>query len=295
MNIEQAKQIPLEAFLSRIGVEPVRQTQDQLWYTSPLRVESTPSFKVNRSLNAWFDFGQGEGGDILDLVMQLERLDGISAALKKLDSIYRDVPRPKRQPAIDRPIPTPSALELETIGPVAAKSLATYLRKRGIEPKSVFPYVHEAHYKCGKDRYFALAFANDSQGYELRNPLFKGTLGVKDITTINGNPNRVVVFEGFFDFLSSISMQGGLPDATVIVLNSVSMRAKALAAICNVRPSIVDVYRDHDEAGKELVDYLRNSLPDIEVVDKSELYAGFNDLNEWHASKCRTMSARRQA
>lgn len=60
------------------------------------------------------------------------------------------------------------------------------------------------YYRIGGKPYFALAFKNDSGGYELRNPRFKGSTS-KDITHIRqkGEPrDTCFVFEGFMDFLS---------------------------------------------------------------------------------------------
>lgn len=51
MNIEEAKRIPLEDFLRRLGFTPVKRQGDSLWYRSPFREERTPSFKVSLSLN----------------------------------------------------------------------------------------------------------------------------------------------------------------------------------------------------------------------------------------------------
>jgi hypothetical protein len=36
------------------------------WYLSPLREEKTPSFKVDRRINVWYDHGTGKGGDLID-------------------------------------------------------------------------------------------------------------------------------------------------------------------------------------------------------------------------------------
>ena len=51
MNIEEAKRIPLEDYLRRMGFSPVREQGDSLWYRSPFRQERTPSFKVSLSRN----------------------------------------------------------------------------------------------------------------------------------------------------------------------------------------------------------------------------------------------------
>ena len=285
MNIEQAKQIPLEDFLRRLGYEPSRQSRDQLWYVSPLRDEDTPSFKVNRSRNAWFDFGLGKGGDIVDLVKQLEGIGNVSEALVRIEELVGGSPPPTRLPRTFVEHEREPTLELTSIGPVQSKSLVGYMRARGVDPQRVQRYVQEAHYRRGGDRYFALAFANNSVGYELRNPNFKGTLGTKDITVFEGNPNWVLVFEGFFDFLSLVMLEGGKPDGTVIVLNSVAKREKALETIRKLNPKIVELYRDHDPAGEQLVSFFQTGLPTAEVIDKSELYRGYNDLNDWYANR----------
>lgn len=39
-------------------------------YHSPLRQDDTPSLKVDYGVNLWCDFGTGEGGSLIDLVMK---------------------------------------------------------------------------------------------------------------------------------------------------------------------------------------------------------------------------------
>ena len=241
MKIEQAKRIPLDQFLMRLGYRPSRNTRGQLWYLSPLRTEATPSFKVNPSMNTWYDFGQGDGGDIIDLIKAMEQLPTVSESLARINAIMGDAPAIRIvQPKEAQPIAQP-ALELESIGPIQSKRLFAYLRERGIDPRRIEPVIQEAQYRCGDNRFIALAFANDSGGYELRNPTFKGTLGTKDISIFEGSCDRVLVFEGFFDFLSAVTLHGGMPDATVVVLNSVALRSKAADSIRNLNAKLVEV------------------------------------------------------
>ena len=65
--IKEIKSIPLASFLSQLGHEPTARKGTRLWYKSPLRQEHTPSFKVETTLNCWYDFGLGKGGNIIDL------------------------------------------------------------------------------------------------------------------------------------------------------------------------------------------------------------------------------------
>ena len=67
MNIQEAKQIKIADYLQSLGHRPVKQQGANLWYKSPLRNESEASFKVNTTMNIWFDFGMGKGGNIITL------------------------------------------------------------------------------------------------------------------------------------------------------------------------------------------------------------------------------------
>ena len=64
MNISQAKLINLVDFLEKEGHKAVKQRGHIYWYNSPIRSESSPSFKVDSSRNEWYDYGLGEGGAI---------------------------------------------------------------------------------------------------------------------------------------------------------------------------------------------------------------------------------------
>ena len=67
---------PIEAVLADRGIHPIRTCGHQLLYLSPLREESNPSFYVHPTKGpggVFFDFGLGEGGDVIRLVQLLER------------------------------------------------------------------------------------------------------------------------------------------------------------------------------------------------------------------------------
>jgi DNA primase len=66
LSCSQAKQIDLVDYLATLGHHPHKISRDDHWYLSPFREEKTPSFKVNRLLNVWFDFGEGKGGTLID-------------------------------------------------------------------------------------------------------------------------------------------------------------------------------------------------------------------------------------
>jgi hypothetical protein len=285
MNIAQAKQIALPSFLSRLGYEPVADKKGQLWYLSPLRHESEPSFKVNPDINAWYDFAEGKGGDIIDFVKEHQRVSTVADALSCIRRVQGNEPLARQEHLPLPKRPTEPAITLESVGPIKSKALLAYLKKRAVSIPLAASHVQEAHYVCDGKRYFGLAFANDSGGYELRNPMWKGTLGTKDITTIEGaTKDRVAVFEGFFDYLTAVTMNRGALDETAIILNSVAFRDRAVDKLKAWGTPHVELYRDNDTAGAALRDYLQSELPASGINDRSTLYAKHNDLNEWHVS-----------
>ena len=68
-----APRVPIREYLARRGILPRYERNGYSMYLSPLREERTPSFKVNYQKDLWYDFGIGEGGTLLALIMRLER------------------------------------------------------------------------------------------------------------------------------------------------------------------------------------------------------------------------------
>ena len=288
MNIKTAKAIPLADALTRLGHNPVRRRGNELWYASPLRNEKEASFKVSMNRNQWYDFGAGKGGDLIDLVNELYRLNSVSAALAQLDElegIFHGKPPPRMESTYDdsQESTGPAFTVLEN-QPLTSRSLIRYLQQRGINVEHARQQLREIHYQRADKVYFAIGIPNESNGLEIRNPYFKGTIGNKDLSVIPGSQARVFVFEGMFDYLTALTMFGGELNGTAIILNSVATKEKAAGLIRDLQPSVVELYRDHDTAGQELLAYMQQQLPEITVVDWASLYADHNDLNEWHVA-----------
>lgn len=74
-TIQAIKHLSIRTYLAEQGLHPTKDNPRYGLYLSPLREEHTPSFKVDYVRNLWYDFGLGEGGSIIDLVMRLERCD----------------------------------------------------------------------------------------------------------------------------------------------------------------------------------------------------------------------------
>lgn len=291
MNVAQAKQLRMKDVLAALGCQPHHETKGEIWYPSPFRHESEPSFKINLERNIWYDFGEGEGGNILDFAMKYYATD-LRGALRQLaalniGTLLQPVTRPATMPkraAVKAVVGSEDGLTVTSIQPLSNPALILYLEKRCIPLEIARDYVQEMHYMRQGKPYFALAFANDSGGYELRNPYFKGTHSVKDITLVKrkGDTGSVALFEGFMDMLSAlVAYADDLKDTSLLVLNSVALKDKALAAIRAMEARTVQLLPDHDPSGRELVAWFREQLPGMDVVDQSGRYAGHKDVNAW--------------
>ena len=121
--------------------------------------------------------------------MILYDITDVSTALKQLPEIIGLSRQQQRPTIIAPPLPnvTPKSSsikqpQIEKIQALENPALIRYLLKRGIERKTVAPYVKEIYYSLRGKKYFALAFPNLSGGYERGHPYFQGTLWKKDIS-----------------------------------------------------------------------------------------------------------------
>ena len=290
--IKEIKSIPLTDFLSRLGHEPAARMGTRLWYKSPLRQEQTPSFKVETTLNCWYDFGLGRGGNIIDLATELYQSTNLRYLMRCIANSY---PVPSVQtvaPSYPQRHSAPSMERFEVV-PLEHRALVAYLQERGIPAHIAKANCKEAHHSVNgssrsafgaerrKNSYFAVAFKNVSNGWELRNRYFKGCRGRKDISYLpwarDGPSKECAVFEGFIDYLSALTL-GIISGTDAIILNSVVNVNKVMPYLKDY--ITINCYLDNDTAGRTALTEL-TALYGTTVIDRSTLYSEFNDLNEY--------------
>ncbi len=289
MNTYQAKRIPLRDLLTALGCVPQRENKGELWYLSPFRQEGAPSFKVSVTGNAWYDFGLGKGGNIIDFAMQYFQVSSVAAALSELERCMgssASIAPPPSAPALRPTIELKDDLKITKIQSLQNKALTDYLQSRGIAVEVARPYVQEMYYTRSKKHFFALAFSTQSGGWELRNRYFKGSAGSKDISIIQPasviEDAAIMVFEGFMDFMSYLMWKKvTVPPLPVLVLNSTAMAEKAISTIRDRGIQTVHLCLDHDASGREVTAQFQQQLSGVNVVDQSALYAGHKDFNEF--------------
>ena len=280
-EIDAMRQIPLADFLTRLGHEPVRRSGNELWYRAPYRNERTPSFRVNVAKQLWYDFGTGKGGDIFTLAGEFI---GSNDFMEQVKFIAEIANMPMPVPEVSKPTFLPKRSEpafegMET-APLLHSPLTDYLAERGIPIAITSRHCCRLNYSVRGKRYFAVGFLNMAGGYEVRSRFFKGCIPPKDVSLARTKEipaDECLVFEGFMDFLSAVTL-GVTGNADCLVLNSVANVEKAAELLDGY--GRIGCFLDRDEAGRRTLDALAKRYG-ARVADRSSLYDGCKDLNEY--------------
>ena len=99
MTYKEANNISIKDYLNSLGIQPVTEKGSYGMYRSPLREDNTPSFKVDYNANLWCDYGTGEGGTLIDLVMKQNGCNAYGAIcrLEQDDLFFLSRERPTRK------------------------------------------------------------------------------------------------------------------------------------------------------------------------------------------------------
>ncbi|PLK44915.1 toprim domain-containing protein [Emticicia sp. TH156] len=276
LSIDEARKIDMVDYLFKLGFEPSKISNNDYWYLSPLRMERTPSFKVNRKLNRWYDHGMGRGGNLVDFGIEYHQCT-ISELIEKLGSNFSFQQSPMQPVPVEY---TPEhKIKVLSDFPITSYSLLHYLEQRRIAVNVADQCCREVRYELNDKTYYGIGFKNDSGGFEIRNPYFKTSSSPKDITTFMNGSDEAIIFEGFIDFLSYKTLYKDLPENSCdfVVLNSVSFFERARPFM--EKHNSIRLYLDKDATGQSLTQ--RALLMSSKYTDQSALYNGYKDLNDW--------------
>ncbi|GAB3012136.1 toprim domain-containing protein [Niabella terrae] len=283
MSAAAVNELDLVEFLQTQGFEPARIRGTEYWYYSPFHEERTPSFKIDRRLNAWYDHSIGQGGYLIDFGKQYFNCS-FKELMEKLADNYLSVDFRFSAPAVKvkekKPAPV-SRIKILGIGIIKDAGLKAYFKKRKISLATARRYCKQIEIETPVRSYPVIGFPNCSDGYELRSTgTFKGTVKPKDFSLIRTRgAAAMVVVEGFFDFLSLVESQSSFLEEPVqyLILNSVVYFKKALPLL--LQQQRVYLMLDNDAAGRRCKERLQ-PWPD-HFVDLSDRFLPYKDLSEW--------------
>lgn len=276
INCEEANNIMLYELLLKLNAVCKKTNDSEAWFLSPFRKETKASFKVSKTKNVWYDHGEGFGGNTIDLITRLKNCS-VKDALRFLDEGSFSFQQSEISTVEKKP-----GFEVLKKQNLQNKALVNYLESRGISYVLARTYCFELYYRSNGKIYFAIAFQNNSGGFELRNKYFKGCIGSKDYTLINNSTSQVKIFEGYIDFLSYIEMYPReISCSDYVICNSTAIVDKTIPIIKQY--SNIELYLDNDQSGEKAKNQIMNNC--IQAKAKNNLYTGFKDLNEMLVKK----------
>lgn len=278
MNCEEVKQkIGIRTVLESFHLFPVKENRKTAFYFALDREEKVPSLSVDFVKNTAFDFGTGKSYDVISIV-QLMKKCSVSEALKYLSTFDFSM----QNEFLNAEMRFQTKYKILEIKEIQHPALIQYLKSRKVfEQKHL---IKEILYELERKKYFGIGFQNNSGGFEIRNPYSKICLGNKDITLIESenNPNNeIVIFEGFFDYLTFRNLETEDPTCDYLILNSTAMLFKAEKKL--KKYDKISLFLDNDANGNTVKARIQNQYRNVE--DCSLIYHGYKDLNEWFCKK----------
>ncbi|WP_333661016.1 toprim domain-containing protein [Chishuiella changwenlii] len=270
------EQIRVIDYLAQKNIYPISCKQNIFWFLSPFRNEKTASFKVDNSSNRFYDFGEGFGGTLIDLISKLENIS-IKEIIQKFSN--NSFSFQKQNDFQIEKIQTKNEYEILELKGISSFPLVKYLENRNLPLEIVNIYCKEIHYRLNQKTYYAIAFPNNENGYEIRNKYVKMCLVKKEISLIKNNQNQLKIFESWSDFISYLFLfPSDEFQFDYLILNSISLLRKNLELINKYKT--IQGYFDNDDAGKSAMEFLKNELSS-KISDESNLYIYSKDINEY--------------
>ncbi len=280
MNCEEVKEkISIRTVLESFNLFPVKENRKTAFYFALDREEKIPSLSVDFVKNKAFDFGTGKSYDVISIVQQMNHCS-VSEALKYLESFDFSMQNEFQNEETKQK----KEYKILNVREIHHPALIQYLKSRKVY--GLKNLVKEIEYEMSGKKYFGIGFFNNSGGVEIRNKYSKICLGKKDVTLIKNElniSNEILVFEGFFDYLTFRNLEKKEnSNSDYLILNSTAMLFKVEEVLKKYNK--ISLFLDNDTNGKSVKEKIQNQYKNVE--DCSLLYVDFKDFNEWGCKKC---------
>jgi DNA primase len=148
-SCERARNICIVKTLAKLGHFPIRKSEKEAWFLSPLRSETQASFSVSLIKNLWYDFGIGKGGSAIDLIMALENCSAYEAA----QSLQENIPLSFSPEKVSN---KRNSVQIKQINKLKHPALIQYLNSRKIPLQIAQIFCHEIWYSLNDKIYSQL-------------------------------------------------------------------------------------------------------------------------------------------
>ena len=279
MNCQEVKEkINIRTLLESFNLFPAKENKKTAFYFAFDREEKIPSLFVDFVKNKAFDFGTGKSYDVISIVQQIKKCS-VSEALKFLENFDFSLQKKIQNEETKQK----KEYKIHNVREIHHPALIQYLKSRKVyEQKDL---VKEIEYEMKGKKYFGIGFFNNSGGVEIRNKYSKICLGKKDVTLIKNElnvSNEIVIFEGFFDYLTYRNLEKKEnSNSDYLILNSTAMLFKVEEILKEYDK--ISLFFDNDAKGNDTKEIIQKKVKNVE--DCSLIYCDYKDLNEWYCNR----------
>lgn len=283
----EVKAMDIVIFLQNLGYNPIKINSRYAMFHVPYRNSNHPTLRINRIENTWLDYSTGRKGNIIELGKLVYQIDNDDEVIRILQDSNLPFSLQSRY-LIDNE-GNPTMISKIRVQELSNKKLLSYLDSRDIDLALAVKYCREIYYSVKWKKYFALAFRNNSGGFEIISPHIKGYIAPRDLTLISlssSNP-YCIVFDNFMDFLSYLTLNKRI-DFTIfsdtvdyLILNSVLDVHRSIPIL--KKYELVACCLSNDEKGEEAVNLIASEHDGVH--DLSSVYEGYKDLNDFIRDK----------
>ena len=283
----EVKAMDIVIFLKNLGYNPIKINSRYAMFHVPYRNSNHPTLRINRIENTWLDYSTGRKGNIIELGKLVYQIDNDDQVIRILQDSNLPFSLQSRY-LIDNE-GNPTMISKIRVQELSNKKLLSYLDSRDIDLALAVKYCREIYYSVKWKKYFALAFRNNSGGFEIISPHIKGYIAPRDLTLISlssSNP-YCIVFDNFMDFLSYLTLNKRI-DFTIfsdtvdyLILNSVLNVHRSIPIL--KKYELVACCLSNDEKGEEAVNLIASEHDGVH--DLSSVYEGYKDLNDFIRDK----------
>lgn len=241
--------ISIKSLLNHLGFKPIVSNEKESFYSNIFTSNSLKpnSFKLDHTLDVWFDKSIGKGGGIIDFGKHYWPNLNLDEVREKLNSFstskeyhfmfpINDKKKRKRKPI---KLPYYQVAGIRKLG--LTNEVSTFLQDAGLWEIADSNLV-EVHYyvkdEKGKRRDFCAAgWPNENGGWEVYAKNFKSCIGPKGMTFFEASTRNIAIFQEFTDYLKHRDQLYSLY-SSILVLNSpqfVSAAIKRASKYDNVK------------------------------------------------------------
>lgn len=240
-------------------------------FRSPFRNERTSSFAVYPESNTWFDFGLGEGGDVIAFFRKLCNCS-YKEALCEIEACALS------QQNVSRPNKKATQAFLPQVKPVIKPvKVDRYFKSQGL---GLPPRTGAFMLRLKKSEYIALPCPDRSSPKGLECRLVSGegarrlSLVKKEIWFYQKRKDHITITESIFDCLAATVFVEG--DYSLCSMNGLGNKRKTIDFITRTKPRLVFLALDNDThgAGQKVQEEMTRTFEEagIKVEDVSRRY-----------------------